>query len=151
MKIAACHTPFNLVIRRSKIDGNGVFAQSPIPRGRKVIAYAGEKITRKEALRRVKKKLRRKRNFRTYFFGLNRYWVIDASLGGNGAERINHCCDPTLFTRKANGQVFFYSRRRIRKGEELSLDYRFKEEHIKIPCHCGSPKCRGFMNRRLRT
>jgi hypothetical protein len=96
------------------------------------------------------KMLRAKKKLRTYFAGINRYWFLDGSVGGNGAERINHCCEPNLNVRKARGKIYFYSLRPIRKGEELTFDYHFAEERIKIPCHCGAPGCRGFMNRRLR-
>lgn len=156
MRIAAQVSPFKLAVRRSRIEGRGVFAGVFIPRGRKVIAYAGEKITRAEAVRRVRKSLRRTKELRTYFASIDRKWVpdgrkrvLDGSVGGNGSERINHCCDPNLYVRKAHGRIYFYSLRGIRKGEELSFDYAFAEERIRIPCRCGSEKCRGFMNRRL--
>ncbi len=156
MKIAAQVSPFKLTVRRSRIEGRGVFAGVFIPRGRKVIAYAGEKITRAEAARRVRKSLRKTKELRTYFASIARKrvpgvrkWVLDGSVGGNGSERINHCCDPNLYVRKAQGNIYFYSLRGIRKGEELSFDYAFAEERIRIPCRCGSRKCRGFMNRRL--
>jgi uncharacterized protein len=150
VKIAAEVSPFRLQIRPSRIDHLGVFAGAPIPGGRKVIAYAGEKITGAEALRRARKTLRTKKKLRTYFACINRYWLLDGSVGGNGAERINHCCDPNLRVRKTHGKIYFYSLRPIRKAEELTCDYHFAEERIRIPCHCGSPRCRGFMNRRLR-
>jgi uncharacterized protein len=156
VKIAAQDSPFQLTVRRSSIEGWGVFAGVFIPRGRKVIAYAGEKITRAEAARRVRKSLRRTKELRTYFASIarkktrgGRKWMLDGSVGGNGSERINHCCDPNLYVRKANGKIYFYSLRAIRKGEELSFDYAFAEERTRIPCCCGSRKCRGFMNRRL--
>jgi SET domain-containing protein len=156
VKIAAQVSPFELTVRRSSIEGRGVFAGVSIPRGRKVIAYAGEKITRAEAARRVRKSFRETKELRTYFASIarkrvpdKRHWFLDGSVGGNGSERINHCCDPNLFVRKAHGKIYFYSLRGIRKGEELSFDYAFAEERIRIPCRCGSKKCRGFMNRRL--
>ena len=91
--------------------------------------------------------LRKNLRSQTYLARANRNWVIDGSVGGNGAERINHCCDPNVFARRAYGKIFIYSRRKIRKGEELTLDYALPEERAKIPCRCGSPKCRGYMNR----
>ena len=156
MKIAAQVSAFQLRVRRSSIEGWGVFAGVFIPRGSKVIAYAGEKITRAEAARRARKSLRKTKELRTYFASIarkrvqgGRKWVLDGSVGGNGSERINHSCDPNLYVRKAQGKIYFYSLRGIRKGEELSFDYAFAEERIRIPCRCRSEKCRGFMNRRL--
>ena len=112
--------------------------------------YSGEKIRMEEAVARAVVLLRKGRRYRTHLALLNRNWVIDGSVGGNGAERINHCCDPNVFARRAYGKLYYYSRRKIRKGEELTADYAFREEHVKIPCRCGSPKCRGYMNKRLR-
>jgi SET domain-containing protein len=42
----------------------------------------------------------------------------------------------------------FFARQDIRIGQELTYDYRFKEEEgdNKLPCQCGAPNCRGFLN-----
>jgi hypothetical protein len=36
----------------------------------------------------------------------------------------------------------------IRVGQELTFDYRFKQEDEadRVPCHCGAPSCKGFLN-----
>jgi SET domain-containing protein len=39
-----------------------------------------------------------------------------------------------------------FSLRRVRAGEELTLDYQFHDEAEEIPCRCGSAKCRGTIN-----
>ena len=78
---------------------------------------------------------------RIYTVRLNRLSKPDGSVG-SGAEIINHSCDPNLSMRRIRGQIFLYSFRKIRAGEELTIDYGF---HCSCPCHCGSPKCRGTM------
>lgn len=35
---------------------------------------------------------------------------------------------------------------RIIPGEELTYDYKFPKEDSKIPCNCGSKRCRKTMN-----
>lgn len=35
---------------------------------------------------------------------------------------------------------------RIFPGEELTYDYKFPFEEEKLPCHCGSKKCRKYLN-----
>ena len=35
---------------------------------------------------------------------------------------------------------------RIVPGEELTYDYKFPLEDAKIPCNCGSKRCRKTMN-----
>lgn len=138
---------FPLRIARSRIQGYGVFAAGFIPRGRKVIEYTGERIRWPEAYARLKKLLRPRVPKRLYMFRLNRIWRIDGAVGGSGAERINHSCDPNLRARIIRRHILFFSRRRIRPGEELSLDYRLSPKALRIRCRCGSPNCRGFLNR----
>jgi SET domain-containing protein len=128
-------------MKRSPIHRLGVFADQRIPRGRKVIEYAGERIASREAQRRG----RRKPNL-NYMFAFGKNVVIDGSVGGTGAQYINHSCAPNLRARKVFGHLLFFSVRAIRKGEELTLDYKYrgvrKDDH---PCACGAPTCRGTM------
>jgi SET domain-containing protein len=136
---------FRLRVGRSRVHGRGVFAGEPIPAGRKVIEYAGERISRRETRRRFLRAWR-SRERRIYLARVDLYWAIDGSCGGSGAELINHCCDPNLTWKRSGGHLFFYSRRRIRRGEELSLDYGFRNDGPAVPCHCGAPSCRGTIN-----
>ena len=76
--IDARHTPFQLEIRESSIHYRGVFTLEPIPPGRKVIEYTGEKINRRETKRRGKGRV-------TYLFTLDHYWTLDGS--GVGGQR----------------------------------------------------------------
>jgi SET domain-containing protein len=138
---------FPLRMARSRIHRWGVFACVPIPRGRKVIEYTGEHLRWPEAYARLKKFLRPRVPKRLYMFRLNRLWRVDGSVGGSGAERINHSCDPNLCVRRIRGHILFFSRRRIHPGEELSLDYRLHPKTFRIPCRCSCPNCRGFLNR----
>jgi len=134
---------FRLQIRPSPIHNLGVFAGEAIPRRRVVMEYAGDRITYAEAVRRFRK---RGKPERICFARLNRYWIIDG-WRGNGAEFINHSCEPNLYTWRPHGHIFFCSRKRIRTGEELTFDYNLQRRIGRTPCHCGSPKCRGEMNR----
>jgi len=38
------------------------------------------------------------------------------------------------------------SKRPIRRGEELTIDYLFAKDIDKVRCRCGSAKCRGTIN-----
>jgi len=135
-----------LRVSRSRIDRFGVFAEEDIPRWQKVIEYTGERITNPEALRRFRILLNSGRTNRFYFFDLSKRWVIDGSRRGSGAEVINHSCDPNLSKRIVRGHILYVSRRRIQRGEELTVDYRFSRRTLRIPCKCGAPKCRGTIN-----
>lgn len=133
---------FKLRIRRSRIERFGVFTEETIPPGKRVIQYTGERISHREAMRRTVKVFLAGKAGRVYTVQLNRRWSLDGSVGGSGAEFINHGCDPNLTMRRIRGQVFLYSFRKIRAGEELTVDYGFRCSH---PCRCGSSKCRGTM------
>ena len=139
---------FHLRVGRSSIHRFGVFADETIPARRKVIEYTGERITRRKALERQRRLWTRGRPRPVYFFRLSRNWEIDGAVGGGGAELVNHSCEPNLYARRIRGHIFFFSRRNIQAGEELSLDYRFPKDAEKIPCRCGSTKCRGTINRK---
>ena len=132
-------TCFKLTIRRSKIHRYGVFAGERIPANRKVIEYTGERISRREIKKRAAGPL-------NYIFTLTNYWALDGLVGGSGAEYINHSCDPNLVTRIFKGHILYFSRRQIRKGEELTVDYHFAHDVEKVPCSCGTTKCRGTIN-----
>jgi SET domain-containing protein len=133
------HTNFRLEIRTSSIHHRGVFTLEPIPKGRKVIEYTGERINRRETKRRGGGRV-------TYLFTLDDYWTIDGAVGGSGAEIINHSCEPNLYTRIVKGHILYMSKRYIRKGEELTVDYLFSKKIGRVPCSCGSLKCRGTIN-----
>src|SRR5690242_9971736 len=133
------HTSFRLEIRESQIHRRGVYALERIPAGRKVIEYTGERISRRETKRRGTGSI-------TYLFTLDDYWTIDGAVGGSGAEIINHSCDPNLYTKIFKGHILYMSKRPIRPGEELTVDYRFSDKIDKVKCHCGAPTCRGTIN-----
>jgi uncharacterized protein len=148
MRIASQFAAFPLRIGHSKIDRRGVFAESGIPAKRKVVEYTGEKIRVAVAIRRTRRILFHTSGpKRLYLARLNRFWVIDGAVGGCGAEFINHCCDPNLFPKKVRGRMAFFSKKAIRKGQELTIDYSFGPSPKPVTCRCGSRKCRGTINR----
>jgi SET domain-containing protein len=136
------YAKYPLRVGRSRIHGFGVFAVETIPSGRKVIEYTGERLNLRQARARQRKNWRRGGTKIDALFRLNRYSTVDGAVGRSGAERINHCCDPNLKTRRIRGHTLLFSRRRIRAGEELTVDYRFPARAERAICSCGSPKCR---------
>lgn len=131
---------FSLKLAPSKIHRWGVYAAEPIPPGRKVIEYTGERIGRRETKRRADL------SEMTYLFTLDPYWTLDGAVGGSGAEYINHSCEPNLVARIVKGHILYLSKRSIRRGEELTVDYHFDKKVEKVPCRCGSLQCRGTIN-----
>ena len=130
---------FRLVIRNSRIHHRGVYTLERIPARRKVIEYTGERISRAETKRRGQGDV-------TYLFTLDNYWTIDGAVGGSGAEIINHSCDPNLYTWIFQGHILYMSKRIIRPGEELTVDYLFSDKIEEVPCRCRAKSCRGTIN-----
>ena len=64
----------------------------------------------------------------------------------------NHCCAPSMYTKvldvEGERRLMFFTRMDIMPGQELTYDYRFKEEagEDKLHCNCAAPNCRGTMN-----
>jgi len=134
------HASFRLKIGESSIHNLGVFAAELIPARRDVIEYVGEVVNPVESYRRTKDAEE------TYLLKLDEFWRVDGSVGGSGAEFINHSCDPNLRWRSFENRVLCQSIRPIEAGEELTLDYHFSINLPKVRCLCESPKCRGTIN-----
>ncbi|MBO0858853.1 MAG: SET domain-containing protein-lysine N-methyltransferase [Chloracidobacterium sp.] len=127
-------------IRPSKIDGRGCFATIAFKKGRKIAEYEGERISRHEVARRLKNKRR------LYICGVDFYWAIDGSSGGNGTQFINHSCEPNCYSKVIHGHILFFALRDIEAGEELLLDYGESYHSNRKRCLCGAPSCRGRIN-----
>lgn len=142
-------------VRRSKIQGRGVFATRAISEGTRLIEYRGEIIDEGEADRRYP--WHDDEPHHTFLFSLDDGNVIDAAPSRSMAKYINHSCDPNCEAVEEDGHVFIDAIRDIRRGEELTYDYNFVlgEPHNAAnrklyPCFCGSRRCRGTMLARKR-
>jgi SET domain-containing protein len=136
------------VVRSSKIQGRGVFADRLIKKGELIGEYTGERITEKEADRRYP--FDDDERHHTFLFRLDDGMIIDALFGGNAVRFINHSCDPNCEALEEDGRILISALRNIPKGQELAYDYNFilDERHTpkakaQYPCYCGSKKCRG--------
>jgi uncharacterized protein len=134
-------------LRRSPIQGVGAFALRDIPKGTRIIEYAGERIANAEADRRDAAATAARHH--TFLFILSSKTVIDAAFDGNEARFINHSCDPNCQAIIEPKRIWIDAKKRIRAGTELAYDYEYDDEDYTIAelrgygCHCGSPKCRG--------
>lgn len=128
----------HLVVKQSGINGKGCFAALPLVARKKIGELVGERISNREAQRRVAK------GGKVRICELDDKWSIDASRGGNATAYINHSCAPNCFSRVTRGHMLFYALRDIAAGEELTLDYT-PSQHPGRPCTCGAPNCRGVM------
>jgi uncharacterized protein len=123
--------------RRSKLHGWGVFATERIPKNKRIIHYAGEKITHRESREREERYLDRGK---IWCFRLNNRWVIDGAVGGNMARYFNHSCKPNCYAQVVDGVIWLRASKTIEPGEELT--YYYQTDGAKsITCRCR-PGCR---------
>jgi len=137
---------------RSSIHAWGVFADKDIAAGEMVVEYRGELIGNSIAERREAEYEKAKIGS-DYMFRMDGMQVCDATKQGNVARFINASCGPNCYTKiitlDGNKRIVIYAKRDIRAGEELCYDYKFPleyDESKRIPCHCGTKECRGYMN-----
>ncbi|KAI8437655.1 hypothetical protein MSG28_011906 [Choristoneura fumiferana] len=140
-------------VYRSHIHGRGLFCKREIEEGDMVIEYAGEVIRAVLADQREKRyeaMSGRRGVGGCYMFRIDDNLVVDATLKGNAARFINHSCDPNCYSRvvdiHGHKHILIFALRRISIGEELTYDYKFPFEEVKIPCTCGAKKCRKYLN-----
>jgi SET domain-containing protein len=126
-------------IGNSHIDGQGLFAAQDITKGTRIIAYIGEKISRRESARRLEAG-------NAYIFHLNYRYALDGETLENTARYINHSCEPNCQVEKTNGTLWIVALRDIKEGEELSYNYGYEFKHYKDnPCNCGAKNCCGYI------
>ncbi|KAJ2711692.1 histone methyltransferase set1 [Coemansia spiralis] len=134
---------------KSAIHDWGLFASEPIFQGEFVIEYIGECIRSQLADLR-EEQYEREGIGSSYLFRIDDEIVIDATKRGNVARFINHCCEPNCTARPivASGtkRIVIYASHDIQVGEEVTYDYKFPPEDVKIPCLCGTANCRGYLN-----
>jgi SET domain-containing protein len=146
-----------ILVRRSAIHGNGVFAAVDIPADTRLIEYKGRVMTHRQADSLYDGS---SETGHTFLFTLNDKYILDANVDGNDARWINHGCDPNCTAvleedekgRRSKDRVFIESGRAIKAGEELTYNYGITLEERQTPrlkeiwaCRCGSRKCTGTM------
>ncbi len=139
-----------LEVKPSKIQGLGAFAAARIAKGTRIIEYTGERISPAEADRRYNDDA--SDHPRVLLFSVDNRTVIDAAVGGNEAQYINHSCEPNCAAVTDKKRIFIEALRDIRLGEELLYDYNLTREsdddaalEKRYECRCGAPTCRGTM------
>lgn len=138
------------IVRNSPIHGRGVFATRKIPADTLLVEYEGERISAKKAAKRHGADPANP--YHTFFFSLENGKLIDGGVDGSDARWINHACEPNCEAREEDGQVFIYTLRDIKRGEEFNYDYgliveerQTKEIKKAYECRCGAETCRNTM------
>ena len=122
----------------SDITGRGLFAGCAIPARAKIGEFEGDVISTREARRRAKGR-------RLVAIIELSGKAIDATGTRRGFRYINHSCAPNTFTRLTEHRAEFYALRRIRAGEELTVDYGVSHHDGNLRCKCGAANCSGWI------
>jgi len=143
-----------ILVRRSRIQGRGVFATRDIAQGDRIIEYTGARMTHEEADAQCPDDEASERHH-TFLFAVDDELVIDGGRGGNDSRFINHSCEPNCEVDIVRRRVFVVALRDIAAGEEILYDYWYMtdegytvEDLRRIyPCRCGAASCRGTLAR----
>src|SRR5437899_1417021 len=102
----------------SPIHGIGAFAKKDISAGDRVMEYVGEKIKKKESLRRCQQN-------NQCLFALNDEFDLDGNVCWNPARFLNHSCDPNCEAQLNQNRIWIVATRGIQAGEEITFNYGF--------------------------
>jgi SET domain-containing protein len=129
----------HLRIGPSPIHGQGLFANTTLRRGRRIIEYLGEKITKAESARRCEQQ-------NWCIFSLDEEFDLDGNFEWNPARYVNHSCAPNGEADGGDGRIWITALRDIQPGEEITFNYGYDwEAYREHPCHCGAAECLGFI------
>ncbi len=128
-----------VVFKDSQIHGTGGFARIDIRRGKRIIEYVGNKLSKDEAEAELNK-------LNYFIFILDDEFDIDGSVDWNPARLINHSCYPNCEVNIVRNRIWLYALRNIPAGTELTFNYSHDlEDYEDRPCDCGSANCVGYM------
>src|ERR1700755_828981 len=100
------------VVKRAA-TGLGLFAVRPFTAGKRIIEYLGPVVT-SDVVANSRKR---------YFFELDDEYAIDGSARSNLARYINHSCRPNAEAFITGKRIWIWSKRAIKAGEQITIDY----------------------------
>jgi len=131
----------DVAVRRSTIEGYGLFAGSDMPEGVVLMRLGGRLVSFSELSVLMEQAIADP--LQPYIDTITVYEDTHLLLPtGSGAHFGNHSCDPNLWH---IGPYDLSSRRDITAGEELTIDYATSSglPGFVMECRCGSALCRG--------
>jgi SET domain-containing protein len=115
----------DVIVKKSKIEGFGVFAGKNFRKGEIVIQWDFSHMLTKADLKELPEEEKR------YVAYLNKKYILMQPP----ARFVNHSCD--------------VAKRDISKGEEITSDYSGTEtKDFEMKCTCGSKNCRALIKRK---
>lgn len=118
----------DIIVKKSKIKGRGVFAKRDFKKGEIVLKWNPEILTKQEA-----GKLTTKQKHYLYQ-GENKYFLMQPP-----EKYVNHSCDANTMAKNKSDIAI----KNIKKGEEVTSRY----TNFSFKCKCGSEKCKNFQKK----
>jgi SET domain-containing protein len=137
--VRQAYQKFDVFVRKSEIDGHGVFAAEMIPPRLKIGEIRGEAISCAEGRRRAASLQR------IMIVEISSRTAIDASKSTDPMRFTNHSCQANARLAIIAGRIEFYSLRAIEPGEEITVNYGETHHEGKLRCRCGAPNCIGAL------
>jgi SET domain-containing protein len=137
--VRAPYQKFDVIVRKSQIDGHGVFAAEMIPPRLKIGEIRGEAISCAEGRRRAASLQR------IMIVEVSPRTAIDASKSTDPMRFTNHSCQANARLAIIAGRIEFYALRAIEPGEEITVNYGETHHEGKLRCRCGAPNCIGAL------
>lgn len=118
----------DVIVKKSKIEGLGVFASRNFKKGEVVIKWdVSHQLTSEE----VKNLQTQEKRYVAFLDG--KYILMQPP-----ARYVNHSCDVNTYAKN----FCDIAKRDIKKGEEITGDYSENETPgFEMVCHCGSKNC----------
>ena len=137
--VRQAYQKYDVFVRKSEIDGHGVFAAEMIPARLKIGEIRGEAITCAEGRRRAASLQR------IMIVEISPRTAIDASKSTDPMRFTNHSCQANARLAIIAGRIEFYSLRAIEPGEEITVNYGETHHEGKLRWRCGAPNCIGAL------
>ncbi|MDX1624653.1 MAG: SET domain-containing protein-lysine N-methyltransferase [Gemmatimonadota bacterium] len=124
--------------RKSPIVGIGVFAARDFERDETLLVLDTSLVV--DEARPLRPDLGEREDHLAYLAGGS------AVLLPEPERRLNHSCNPNAFIETADRELRLVVRRRIERGQEITLDYLVNTHGgSSWRCACGSERCRGVL------
>jgi SET domain-containing protein len=121
-----------VVVKRSKINGLGIFTARNFRREQLVIKWSSHRELSKQEVENLPKTDREHVSF------INGKYVLAPPDGW-----VNHSCDSNVRL----SDFCYFAKRDIKKGEEITADYREESEKgFEMKCNCRSKNCKGYIS-----
>ncbi len=136
---SSSHQDTAVSVKRSRIDGFGVFADEAVPLGAKLGGLTGEAISVAEARRRAQGRQR------IMLVELSASRAIDATRSTDAMRFTNHSCAPNARIQVEGGVIEFFALRDLVIGDEITVDYGVTHHEGRLACRCAQPGCSGWL------